>query len=291
MLGKMRHASSVSLEERFDPSVGKARGVLQSAAPDGRFQHFRIAPPANLAPWVAHCWMVSWDLEQSQPHKQETIPHPNFHLVFEDGKATVSGVHTGKHTHMLCGRSFAFGVKFTSGGFRPFLHGPASDYANKTIPAAQIFGAEVDRLLDSASSADEMAQAACAFLLARKPEADPTLAQIAGIVQSILHDPDLRTVDDLSTHAKIGKRTLQRLFNEYVGASPKWVIRRYRLHELVERCHSGEKLDYAQVALDLGYFDQAHLINDFRAVIGYSPTQYQQIANGAKNHIASARVK
>jgi AraC-like DNA-binding protein len=69
-------------------------------------------------------------------------------------------------------------------------------------------------------------------------------------------------------------RGVQRLFSQYVGVSPKWVIRRYRLHELLERIHSGQALDWAQLALDLGYFDQAHLINDFKTITGYTPTEY-----------------
>jgi AraC-like DNA-binding protein len=297
MLGKTRHDSSSrphpspspeieypesKYEERFDPVVGKARGVLQRATPDGRFQHFRIAPPPDLALSVAHCWMVSWEIEGPEPHLQETVPHPNFHLVFENGIATVSGVHTGKHRHELAGKSFAFGVKFTPGGFRPFLHGAASALANQTVPASQIFGTEVDRILDFASTADERSQAACAFLRARMPAPDPVLVQVVQIADNILRNPDLKTVEDLTAHAGIGKRTLQRIFNDYVGASPKWVIRRYRLHELIERCNSGEKLDFAQIALDLGYFDQAHLINDFRAIVGNSPAQYQQTARHAR---------
>ena len=89
-----------------------------------------------------------------------------------------------------------------------------------------------------------------------------------------MSESDIRTVDDLSARARLGKRSLQRLFNEYVGVSPKWVIRRYRLHELLERVHSGAEPDYAQLALELGYYDQAHLINDFRSIVGYSPGLY-----------------
>jgi AraC-like DNA-binding protein len=73
----------------------------------------------------------------------------------------------------------------------------------------------------------------------------------------------------------VGKRSLERLFSDYVGASPKWVIRRYRLHELVEKFDSRTPANWAQLALDLGYFDQAHLINDFKSIVGYTPTQYQ----------------
>jgi AraC-like DNA-binding protein len=286
MLGKTRHKT-----ESFDAHIGEgagdagagpARGVLQRPAPPGKFQHFRISPPADIALWVAHCWMVSWEIEGDATHIAETLPHPNFHLVCEEGEWTVSGVHTGKFSRTLKGRSSAFGIKFTPGGIRGFLKEPASLFGDKTVPAAEIFGTCISKLMLPPTSAEEMTASACAFLLTLRPKADPAIAEAGRIVESILKDPALKTVDDVCAFTALGKRTLQRLFQEYVGVGPKWVIRRYRLHELMERCHSGEKLDFAQEAVDLGYFDQAHLVNDFRSLIGYSPTQYQQMASGIK---------
>jgi AraC-like DNA-binding protein len=278
MLGKTRQDADDRWEERFDAGVGRARGVLRRAAPGGCFKLFRMSPPPEAAFWVENCWMVRWEIEEGVREQQETLPHPNFHLVFEGGAATVSGVHTGKFRRVLEGSSFAFGVRFRAGGFRPFMKDAAASLSNKTVPAAEIFGGDVDGLLCAALDEDEMTRIACSYLVARRPAADPAVAEAGEIVESILRNPDLRTVDELAAHTGMGKRALQRLFHEYVGASPKWVIRRYRLHELVERCHAGEKLDYAQVAQELGYFDQSHLINDFRSIVGYSPTQYQQIA-------------
>ena len=55
------------------------------------------------------------------------------------------------------------------------------------------------------------------------------------------------------------------------------MIGRYGLHELVERLNSGDQLNWPDLALELGYFDQEHLINVFRSVVGYSPTQYQRV--------------
>src|SRR6266699_434040 len=69
-------------------------------------------------------------------------------------------------------------------------------------------------------------------------------------------------------------RTLQRLFADYVGVSPKWVMRRARLHEAAERADSGEPVDWAELAADLGYADQAHLTRDFTVTIGVPPTRY-----------------
>jgi AraC-like DNA-binding protein len=135
-------------------------------------------------------------------------------------------------------------------------------------------------LVSRDTSEDEMIAAANAFFLPRLPAPpDETIVLAGELVGRILEDRAIKTVDDLVSRAGIGKRTLQRVFNEYVGVNPKWVIRRYRLHELIERVHDGKQpVDWAQLALELGYFDQAHLINDFRSIVGYSPVQYQKQA-------------
>ena len=69
-----------------------------------------------------------------------------------------------------------------------------------------------------------------------------------------------------------------RLFADYVGVSPKWVMRRARLHEAAERADSGEPVDWASLASDLGYADQAHLTRDFTVTIGVSPSRYAAVS-------------
>lgn len=69
-------------------------------------------------------------------------------------------------------------------------------------------------------------------------------------------------------------RQLQRLFREYVGVSPKWVIQRYRLLDAAERVAAGTTIDWADLSLDLGYADQAHFIRDFKKLVGRSPAEY-----------------
>jgi transcriptional regulator GlxA family with amidase domain len=98
----------------------------------------------------------------------------------------------------------------------------------------------------------------------------------SSIVARILKDREIKTVADLAKATNIEKRKLQRMFSEYVGVSPKWVIRRFRLHELVEALNSGNHPDWAQLAVELGYFDQAHLINDFKSIVGFPPDQYRR---------------
>jgi len=75
-------------------------------------------------------------------------------------------------------------------------------------------------------------------------------------------------------------RALQRLFSDYVGASPKWVINRYRLHEAIARVQAGHPVAWAALAQDLGYFDQAHFIADFRRLVGVTPAEYARAHPG-----------
>lgn len=83
------------------------------------------------------------------------------------------------------------------------------------------------------------------------------------------------------------RTSLQRRFRDYVGVGPKWVLQRYRLHDAAERMASGQVADWARVALDLGYFDQAHFVNDFRAAIGKPPAEYAADCAAARERMAA----
>ena len=75
----------------------------------------------------------------------------------------------------------------------------------------------------------------------------------------------------------VSERTLQRLFQRYVGVSPKWVLRRYRLHDAMTFIDRG-RTDLAELAAALGWTDQSHFTNEFRAVVGMTPGEYQRQA-------------
>ena len=117
----------------------------------------------------------------------------------------------------LEGQSHVFGIKFVPGGFRPFSNSPASTLANRTIPAQRIFGEDVSApqaVLASSREEAEKVEAANVFLRARVPEPDKTIALVSQLVGHILEEPDIKTVNDLVTRAGIGKRSVQRIFND-----------------------------------------------------------------------------
>lgn len=278
MLGTVTAAIGQT-RQAFDAGLERPRGLLRVAPPAGTFRHARRQPPSDLAPCVEHFWSVRWDLTGHAPFDAETLPHPNVYLTFDCGAAWLGGVNTGKFTRHLQGRGSVVGVKFAAGAFRPFLRASVSTLRNRIVAARTVFTQDAEdlaaRFHASSTAADEEPAefAAVADLLRQHlPLDDPAALLARSCVDLIATDRTRRTVADVARASGLSTRSLQRLFTEYVGVPVKWVVRRSRLHDVVDAIHSGETPPWAALAVDLGYCDQAHLIRDFRAVVGYTAT-------------------
>ncbi len=229
-------------------------------------RHAFPSPSPELARYVERYWVVSWDYPE--PYRQLVVPYPNVHLTFEDGRATVHGVSTGHGVRVLAGSGGVFGVAFRPGCFRPFLGSAVSTITDRSVDAGELFGTDLPQPLDVPTVER--------YLRARLPEPDLRADRAADVVARIAGDPGTTRVDALARDLGTSVRQLQRSFAEYVGVGPKWVIRRYRLHEVTERLAAGAQIDWAGLAAGLGYADQAHFTRDFREMFGEPPTWYAQ---------------
>ncbi|MFE6925606.1 DUF6597 domain-containing transcriptional factor [Nocardia sp. NPDC057663] len=229
-------------------------------------RHAFAAPSGELARYVARYWTVTWEYER--PYRQLVVPLPNVHLSFRDDRAEVHGPSSSHVYRELAGAGSVFGVAFRPGMFRPFLGGPVADLRDRMVDAAMVFGPD----LPSPGDVESVER----FLLARLPAPDPQADLAARVVAAIAEDTGVTRVDAIADRFGLSVRRLQRLFADYVGLGPKWVVRRYRLHEITERLAGGTDIDWAETAAELGYADQAHLSRDFRTIFGEPPTRYAQ---------------
>jgi AraC-like DNA-binding protein len=231
-----------------------------------KFQRIEFAEPsADLAGWVARYWIVEWDYER--PYRQLTVPYPNVHLTFHEEFSRISGVSSGHVYLELEGHRRVFGVAFRPGAFRPFLGRAVSSITDKEIPVAEVFHGHPDAYEIPAVED---------FLRANLPDRDPRADLAAAVVERITYGPEVVRVDMLAKEYDMTVRQLQRLFAEHVGVGPKWVIRRYRLHEVTQRMADGTRIDWAGLAAELGYADQAHFTRDFTTMFGEAPTRYAE---------------
>jgi AraC-like DNA-binding protein len=255
-----------------------------------RFNHVKCPPSPALAPFVEHYWLTRWDRRGQPSRTAAALLDPCFHMHIQDGRATVMGVARGTYQARIEGAGCVVGVKFRPGGFHPFVPQPASRLTDRTV--------DVDELFDGGSGVNAAwaalgdAAVACSggaaehaalisthldvYLGARLPARDANAEKAGDLVKLIAANADVRRVDDLAQLSGWSERTLDRLFARYVGVSPAWVIRRYRLKAAAARLTARPPADPREVACELGYADQAHFIRDFRAIIGMTPGAYAQ---------------
>ena len=210
---------------------------------------------------------MTWDLRGQPPYQQLVIPYPNVHLTFLNGVARVHGVARGHVFRELAGLGRVFGVAFGPGCFRPFLRSPVSGLTDRSVPASDVFGADVTEAAVATATDETGCGRSSSDSCARPSPRDPVAEEVAGIVR-VAAEPAITRVDDLAGSLGTSVRRIRRLFADYVGVGPKWVIRRYRLHEITERMAAGWRIDWARLAAELGYADQAHLSRDFTAILG-----------------------
>ena len=251
------------------------RGVI--AGPPGPVELRRYHPDADLRPLVEHFWLVRWDLSDRPPMRQYVLPHPTIHLVVETDRAEVVGVVEGRFERVLEGRGRVLGIKLRPGTFAAFTERPVSEFTGRTIPMVQMFGSPARRYVDAVLATDDddaLCGQAEQFLRALRPCLPAPAERARDLVERVQSDPSVKTVEALARLADLGPRSLQRLLRRTVGVSPKWILLRYRLHEALARLEPKEPVDWAALAVELGYFDQAHFIKHFKAFVGSTPAQY-----------------
>ncbi len=261
------------------------RGVLKTSVADPEcYRQARYYPSPDLEPYIEHYWMVEWDLRGQAPERIEILPHPSLHLIFErDMGGRISGIARGKFSRLLENDGAVFAAKFTPGGFYPFVRVPIATFSGLVVPVGDVFGPEgirVERAILAEHSDSVRIEIIESFFRAQRPEPDATAGRIAEIVYAVAGDRGIVKVEDLVARYGLNKRALQRLFAKYVGATPKWVIQRYRLHEAAEQLAAGP-VNQSALALSVGYSDQAHFVRDFKAIVGISPAAYARVARRA----------
>jgi len=264
------------------PKNVDAKGILNPHIAEQKFQLRRYMPSPDLAYFVEWYWIIHWDLSGQKPHTQDVLPYPCVNLAIEANQSGVFGVVTGKFTRTLIDSGRVVAAKFRPGGFHPFVQAPVSQFTNKVTLLQNVFSSQGDALERTILATEQDADALMhmeTFLRKRAPQHDPNIAVINDIINCIITDRSITRVDELVKHISLNKRALQRLFNQYVGVSPKWVIQRYRLQDAADQLIKNQATDCTDMALRLGYFDLAHFIKDFKTIVGLSPAEYARRAS------------
>lgn len=272
------------------PAAGVGRGVLRPADNSGRPASSTAPPSPAVARYVEHYWSVRWEV--AGPARREVLGHPVIHVTVEhaDGKlhgfmppvALVHGVVRRTFHVDLPPRGWVVGARFRPGGFHALTGLDAALMTDRVVPLAEVVGAEAaDALRDEVVAADDAARPMRldAWLAARVPTAaDPADDRVFELVSTMRDDRTLTRAEHVADRFGVSMRTLQRLLRRHVGVGPKWLLARYRLLDAVAAIDAEDddtRLSLAELAVSLGWFDQAHFTREFTAHVGVSPLAYR----------------
>jgi AraC-like DNA-binding protein len=266
-----------------EPPAGHPEAIVRPDAAGRRFTVERIPPCDSLAEFVDYYWLVRWHVPGR--HRQQVVPQPRVHLAAEQGRLLVHGVTRKPFFRTLEGSGQVLGAAFHAGGFRPLLRASVGGISGSVRPAAELLGVDdlpVARRILGTGDGARMVAALEDYLLEVGPEPDPTGRQATELVAEAERRVEITRAELLAAHAGMSLRSLQRLFTEYVGVGPKWVIQRFRILDAVAAAHAGAATDWATLARELGFSDQAHLTRVFTQVVGTPPASYQREVGSAR---------
>ena len=266
-----------------DAPRGEPNAIVRPDLAEPILDLSRRKPRESLSAYVDYLWLVRWTVVQ--PHSQQVLPQPKVHLAAEDGRLLVHGVNREPFARHFTTSGQAIGVAFRPGGFRPFLRSAVGALEGRVVPAGDLWphpDEDVARYVLRAGNNDDMVRATEDYLELLSPEPDPVVDEVAEIVRNIEQNTSIHRVDQVAALTGMSPRSLQRLFNDYVGIAPKWVIQRRRLLDAAEWAHAGTPVHWAELADRLGFSDQAHLIRAFTAAVGTPPATYARETQGRR---------
>jgi AraC-like DNA-binding protein len=180
------------------------------------------------------------------------------------------------------------GIVFRPGGTLPFVAPPASELSNLDVPLECVCGAAATRRLREQLLAAAKPEAALDTLerwltaVFRDRACHPA---VAFALKQFHTEPSVFRIDAVKEAVSLSAKRFIERFRMEVGLTPKRYCRLLRFQQAVKIAHGAASLDWAQLALECGYFDQAHFIHEFREFSGLTPGAYQSAATSFQNHV------
>lgn len=280
-----------------NPLPVDTRGIVDPAEMMRHVDFARYPAGPELEGLVEWFWAVRWTFPDGRFHNQEVLNHPAGNIsvgTIDDAgvpldppEGRVYGVLTELSNRHLSGDGWTVAARTTVGGLGVFLDAPAKTAANTQLDFdSALPGFEHPDLVGQITAAplperrvDLLREALGTLVGQRDGQFVAEARWVAKLAEVAEQDRSIRRIDQLADAGSVSVRTLQRLFDQHVGATPAFVIRRWRIIEAAEAARSAidagdEWRGWAAVAAELGYSDQAHLTRDFRRHLGLSPSAY-----------------
>ena len=185
------------------------------------------------------------------------------------------GAQTFRRVDLIMhGRVDAFTIVFQPGGMLALFSVPAEEFTNDDFDGEAALGrglGELERQLGDATSFTDRVRVADEYLCAKRPASD-SIGGVANAATEVLLASGCVRVSDLAQNAGLGIRQFERRFRYEIGIPPKLYARIVRFEAALRRKAAVPETRWTDIAHDLGYHDQMHMVHDFNRLSGDSPT-------------------
>jgi AraC-like DNA-binding protein len=184
----------------------------------------------------------------------------------------------GSRTHrsaelILNGKVDAFTIVFLPGAFSTLFGVPAVELTNGDFDGEEVLGRRINELyarLSEVSAFHERVHIADSFLTSMRPDR-VSVSAIIRIAQAMIRNNGSVRVSELAHETGLGLRQFERRFGQEIGISPKLYARIIRFEAALQRRAIAPTARWTDIAHDLGYHDQMHMVHDFTRLSGDSP--------------------
>lgn len=235
----------------------------------------RRAPSAAAESLVRWFWISQWDIAPGRTSRQDLLPFPALNLAVESELVGLAGASTGRSHRDLTGTGWVVGALL-----RPAATAAVTDDAPSILDL--YVSLDEPGLHDEVSAAMRRADlgTAClaieSWLTARIPTVSDEADLANRLVAAIEDDETILTVENAAAAIGVSPRTAQRLTRRFVGLTPLALIHRRRLQHAAHLLSTEPEASVAEIAAELGYADQSHLVRDFGKVLGFTPGGYRR---------------
>ena len=251
----------------------------------------RHTPRPPLSEFIEQLWL----LENATPsHASERVlPTGTIELVINlrdekapDFDAVVAGPHTRFFVLDTSRPESVIGVHFRPSGAYPFFALPMDELRNRQVALEALWGSRAtelrERLLAAGTGEAKLLLLERALLsLLHRPHSRH--AAIGHALAAFRRGP--RRIADVVDETGMSQRCFIRRFSDEVGLTPKAFCRIRRFQRAVALLHCTQDVDWAETALCCGYYDQSHMIHEFRELAGLSPADYLSRRTLRMNHV------
>ncbi|HKP59023.1 MAG TPA: AraC family transcriptional regulator [Polyangiales bacterium] len=213
------------------------------------------------------------------PDSYRRLPDGETELLVrvERGKtsAAVVGTRTSAFEKLAQNPGASLLVRFRLGGAHPFFGRPMSELTDQHVLLPELWPSELRAQLEAAEDMEGAVTATLAGLVAaleREDAYDPQSARAVRRALRVIDEAEaLPRIPQLAAAIGVSERQLRRGFDHTVGLSPKQYLRIVRFRRALRAARAAGRPDWAAIAEQTGYFDQAHLIAEFREFSGVTP--------------------